>query len=411
MSVGNSRTPGHLPLFRWVLRAVLALALLANLACAPLINRPGKTLVSPRLERAHFVATDGAVLPVRAWLPRSGKVKAVIVALHGFNDYSNFFTAPGEYLSRHGIACYAYDQRGFGSAPGHGLWSGVDAYADDLASFTVELRRRHPWVPLYVLGESMGGAVAIVAVTRNHPPDVDGVILSAPAVWGRMTMPWYQRLLLATGARTVPWLRLTGEGLGILPSDNIEMLRGLGRDPLVIKATRIDAVYGLTNLMDEALERVAKLHKSTLVLYGDRDQVIPRKPLQLMLKKMPREPQLRTAFYEHGYHLLLRDLQAEKPWRDILAWISDRTGSLPSGADRRTLADPPASSTTQIDSHKKDEVGGPNESQDPKGSKLETPRPLASADQYSARKKLSGMSELKAALRESSRKLMDKPPK
>ena len=48
-----------------------------------------------------------------------------------------------------------------------------------------------PRVPLYLLGESMGGAVAVVAMTGEsgtRPPDVDGVILAAPAVWGRSTM-------------------------------------------------------------------------------------------------------------------------------------------------------------------------------------------------------------------------------
>ena len=323
-------------LFSLLLRVLLALTLLACFAaCSPLINRPGKQIAQPHLGRAHFVAADRAVLPVRAWLPKESKVKAAIVALHGFDDYSNFFTEPGKYLSRQGIACYAYDQRGFGNAPGRGLWSGVEAYANDLTAFTAAVRRHHPGIPVYVLGESMGGAVAIVAMTGNNPPDADGVILVAPAVWGRETMPWYQRWLLALTSHTVPWLRLTGKGLHILPSDNIEMLRGLGRDPLVIKATRIDAMHGLADLMDAALARAGKLQQSTLVLYGERDQVVPKAPVFQMLASMPHEPQIRAAFYEHGYHLLLRDLQAEKPWGDIAAWIADRTGPLPSGADKR----------------------------------------------------------------------------
>jgi hypothetical protein len=37
----------------------------------------------------------------------------------------------------------------------------------------------------------------------------------------------------------LPGLKVTGRGLGITPSDNLEMLRALGRDPLVIKETRI----------------------------------------------------------------------------------------------------------------------------------------------------------------------------
>jgi alpha-beta hydrolase superfamily lysophospholipase len=121
--------------------------------------------------------------------------------------------------------------------------------------------------------------------------------------------------------------------LKIMASDNIEMLRGLGRDPLVIKATRVDALYGLADLMDAALADAPKLAAATLVLYGGRDQVVPREPVERMLAKM-QGPQTRAAFYEDGYHLLLRDLQAEKPWRDIAAWIGDHGARLPSGAER-----------------------------------------------------------------------------
>ncbi len=301
-------------------------------SCAPRVNHPGKLVAVPKLENGLYVAGDGAVLPVRSWLPKDGRITAVIVALHGFNDYSNAFTAPGSYLNRYGIACYAYDQRGFGSAPDRGLWAGVGAYTTDLAGFVTEVRKLHPAVPLYVLGESMGGAVTIVAMSGNNPPAADGVILVAPAVWGRDTMPWYQRWLLAVTSHTVPWLKLTGKGLRVIPSDNIEMRRALGRDPLFIKATRIDSMYGLTNLMDEALSRAGKLHFPTLVQYGRHDQVIPMEPTFMMLDKMPAAT--RRAFYEQGYHMLLRDLQGDKPLADIVSWVTERNRPLPYGIDQ-----------------------------------------------------------------------------
>jgi acylglycerol lipase len=305
-------------------KAFLVLASLVGSACTPLVNRPGEAVHAPVLGRSHFTAADGAVLPVRSWLPDDAPVKAVIVAVHGFNDCSRFFTAPGEQLSRRGYACYAYDQRGFGNAPGWGLWAGEEAYAGDLKALIGQIRLRHPGTPLYLLGESMGGAIAIVTMTSASPPEVDGLILSAPAVWGRATMPWYQRAALETLAHTAPWLRLTGARLKIMASDNIDMLRQLGRDPLFIKATRVDAMYGVTNLMDAALGRAGQLNLPTLVLYGDHDQIIPREPIKRMLAQMPGPPQTKVVFYADGYHMLLRDLQAEKPLGDIVAWIEKR---------------------------------------------------------------------------------------
>ena len=314
---------------RFTISGTIAFSMLLLSACMPVINHEGKRVCKPRIGSERFVTADGSVLPVRTWQPKDGPVKAVIVALHGFDDYSNFFASPGNYFSSQGFACYAYDQRGFGGTSGRGYWFDSEAYTDDLTCFVGELRKRHQGVPIYVLGESMGGAVAIAAMTGSNPPDVDGVILVAPAVWGRETMPWYQRWLLGVASHTLPWYQLTGDSMDVWPSDNKPMLRSFGRDPQVIKATRIDAVYGLSNLMDQAFSQAGKIQKPTLVQYGENDQIIPKKPMLLMLDKMPKTT--RKAFYPHGYHMLLRDLQGEKPMADITAWIADHNSPLPYG--------------------------------------------------------------------------------
>lgn len=300
-------------------------------SCTPQINYPGKKIIEPKIHQGQYITEDGSVLPLRTWFPANDKVKAVIVALHGFNDYSNSFNSPGTYFSHHRIACYAYDQRGFGGAPDRGLWAGIDAYTTDLSNFVRELRKLYTEVPIFILGESMGGAVTIVTMTGSKPPCVDGVILVAPAVWGRDTMPWYQRWILAIASYSVPWMELTGKGLGVVPSDNTDMLRALGRDPLVIKKTRIDALHGLTDLMDEALLRVGKLQVPVLVQYGMNDQVIPKEPTFILLKKIHKS--VRKAFYVNGYHLLLRDLQGEKPLADIVSWVIDRNRPLTNGLE------------------------------------------------------------------------------
>jgi alpha-beta hydrolase superfamily lysophospholipase len=321
-------------MIRALIRRTIWLILFTCSGCTPSFKPPGMAQTTPVLAKAHFLTSDRAVLPLRSWLPTAKPPQAALIALHGFNDYSRFFETPGRYLSQHGIACYAYDQRGFGHAPNRGYWPGVSAYVQDLFDVVSEVRRKHPGIPIYVLGESMGAAVTMVAMTEQKELPIEGAILASPAVWSRDTMPWYQRWLLATSAHTVPWLRLTGEGLHILASDNIEMLRELGRDPRVIKATRVDTVYGLTDLMDLAQLRARHIHTETLVLYGEKDQVVPKKPVYRMLAAMASAPRIRTAIYPHGHHLLLRDLKAEQAWADIATWIEDPKRPLPSRADR-----------------------------------------------------------------------------
>ena len=156
-------------------------------ACAPQTMRVGDPVYEPRIERAsaaRAVMPDGARLPMLIF--EAKEPRAVILALHGFNDYSSAFAAPGPgpWFAANGITLVAIDQRGFGRAPGRGLWAGDRRLAADAAVVAGLLREKYPGQPLYLMGESMGAAVAMRMMALDDRPDVDGLILSAPAVWG-----------------------------------------------------------------------------------------------------------------------------------------------------------------------------------------------------------------------------------
>ncbi len=302
-------------------RVTLIIALCALSACAPRIAPPGAATVTPVLAKDHILTADGIKLPLRVWLTEAPP-RAVVLALHGFNDYSKSFEAPAAAWRESGIAVYAYDQRGFGEAPNHGLWPGVAAMTGDLVAASRLLRARYPGTPLYLIGESMGASVILAAYAGAERPDADGVVLSAPAVWARRLMPGYQRLALWLGAHMFPWLKVTGQGLKIRASDNREMLRALGRDPLVIKGTRIDALYGMANLMDEALAAAPKLDINALILYGRDEQIIPQPARRAMLTALPKGGKWRHIEYESGFHMLLRDLNADIVLRGVADWLT-----------------------------------------------------------------------------------------
>lgn len=100
---------------------------------------------------------------------------------------------------------------------------------------------------------------------------------------------------------------------------------------LIIKATRTDTIYGLVNLMEAAYQSVAGLHLPALVLYGEKDEVIPKRPvLETFGSLTSYSKTQRLQLYKNGYHMLLRDLQAKLVWRDILTWIDHRNDQLPS---------------------------------------------------------------------------------
>jgi acylglycerol lipase len=293
-------------------------------ACSPdFVKPPPSAPSSPSISENIFTSYDNTKLPLKEWLPPQ-EIDGVIIAVHGFNDYSNFIKNSAIYFNNRKLAVYSYDQRGFGATETRGRWSGAHALSDDLTTFITLVKERHRTIPVYILGDSMGGAVTTVAMVKGDALPVNGVILVAPAVWARSEMPFYQRWLLWLASHTIPWKKVTGENLEITASDNIEMLRELGRDPLVIKETRIDVLYGLSNLMDEAYRSAEQLKTNVLILYGEKDEIIPRKPVVEFQKRLPTgyQVQQQIIFYKNGYHMLMRDLQSEIVMKDIVDWIN-----------------------------------------------------------------------------------------
>jgi alpha-beta hydrolase superfamily lysophospholipase len=321
----------------WSRRAALTgLAGLAGAAaCAPLVQERGTPPLGfrgPRLEPGAMVAADGTRLPLESWRAE-GEPWAVIVALHGMNDYANAFAYAAPWWAEQGITTYAFDQRGFGRAPQRGVWAGTELMTEDLRTATALARARHPDATLAVLGHSMGGAVAVAAFASDRPPAADRLILAAPAVWGWSRQSIINRVALWTAAHVYPGWKLSPPdwlARRIRASDNIEVLRRMSRDPNMIFDTRIDAVYGLVDLMQEADERLAEVRAPVLYLYGAHDEIIPKEAALHAARGL--KPSDRSAYYPNGWHLLTRDLQGPKVWADIEAFVSNPEAPLPSGA-------------------------------------------------------------------------------
>lgn len=313
----------------------LALCFVAS-ACAPYVVPEAPPQAQPAFTLKGFKSDDGALLPFMEWHPR-GKPKAVVLALHGFGDYSNAFDRMADALAAEGIVTYAYDQRGFGVSPGRGRWHGAARLARDAALAIGALKQQYPDVPVFLLGHSMGGGVAMIAAARYPAMPADGLILVAPAVWSREFMPAAQTGLLEFSAHTLPWYPLTGQGIKIIPTDDLAALRALSRDPKVLRRFRVDQVWGLTNLMDMAAAAAPAIRIPSLYLYGLRDDVIPKRPTAAVLARF-HEPILTAAIYDGGFHLLYRSKLSGTLFTDMTYWIERGSGPLPSGADQNWRA-------------------------------------------------------------------------
>jgi len=312
------------PVIRRVRRAAVDLVAFAGVVvlfgCTPQTQLRGPTVQTPEVAVDHATMVDGARLPVWRWMPE-GEMDAVVVALHGFTDYRRAFSDLGTHLARRGIGVYAYDQRGFGGTARRGIWPGTSLLVDDLVQVTELVQKLHPKAKIFVLGESMGAAVVLVAMKRRDFPDISGAVLVAPAVWGWGVMNPALAGLLRLLAHSAPWLPISASEFRRLASDNQAMLDALDQDPLVLQSVRVDALYGLVTLMDDALESATFLRPPTLVLYGARERIIPRAARDEFMGRL--QASQRVLIYPQAHHTLFRDLNAEVVLHEVASWIGE----------------------------------------------------------------------------------------
>ena len=321
---------------RWAL-AVAACAL-AGCACphpagsvAPAPVPPARFAAAGRLVPPDrvFHLSDGADIPARVWSAQ-GAPRAVLLALHGFNDSRDAWESAGPVLAAQGITVVAPDVRGFGGTAERGRWAGHARLVADLGEEVAILKREAPDTPLYVAGESMGGAIAMLFMAQPASASVAGAVLLAPAIWD--LGPGVQ-VPLGVVATLFPAHEVTGRELPgrIVTGDNLPAMARLYYDPLTLHSIRFDTLRGLVGLMREAARAAPGVRGSILCVYGDRDEVVPPSVIGHLWQTT--RGTLRRDLMPGGYHLLLRSRTAARTEADIAAWILNPHWFLPSGGD------------------------------------------------------------------------------
>ena len=132
-------------IWRQLFAGVLLSGLLSDLAaCASYRPGAGPLTMLPRLaDDTALLTADGTRLSFKRW-DAKGKPHAVLIMLHGFNEYRAAFDAPAPFFADHGIVVYAYDQRGFGETASRGFWAGTDVLGADLTAMVRLVAARHP---------------------------------------------------------------------------------------------------------------------------------------------------------------------------------------------------------------------------------------------------------------------------
>lgn len=162
------------------------------------------------------------------WLPDAEPL-AVVALVHGLGEHRGRYQHVAEAFTKAGYAVIALDLQGHGKSGGvRGHILSYESAVQDITHLLDEARSRHPGLPLFLYGHSMGGNLVLYYSMKQHP-HLAGVICTSPGL----------------GVAEVPALKmLFGKIMyKLAPATQIENgldVAGLSRDPEVAKAYSAD---------------------------------------------------------------------------------------------------------------------------------------------------------------------------
>lgn len=259
----------------------------------------------------------GIELYYQSWHPQA-VAKAVLVVVHGHGGHSGIFSRLVEYLVDRDYIIYSFDLRGHGRSPGQrGYINSWAEYRADLAAFLQLVRTQKSQLPLFLIGQSLGGTIALDYLL-SESPQLQGLILMSPAL----------------GLNVSPWKLLIGKLLSrIRPhfalDAGIDMSTG-SRDPEVVAAYAQDPLrhsQGTARLATELLRtidwvnaRASELQVPLLVLHGGSDRVTPLSSSRTFVERVTiSDKEMRE--YPDSYHELHNDLNYLEVLADVNNWL------------------------------------------------------------------------------------------
>lgn len=261
-----------------------------------------------------------ATLHAQAWLPE-GEPRAVVVISHGLAEHGGRYAALAERLVGRRYAVYALDHRGHGRSPGDRANIERFAYVvSDLGSFVGRAQRQHPGLPAFLVGHSMGGAIAL-GCALQYPDVLKGLVLSAPALAAGDDVPFLKSWLVRVLSAVAP-----GVGALTLPASAISrdpaVVGAYERDPLVYRGSiPARTLAELFAAMKDFPERVSRLGVPVLVQHGTADRLVPydhNRPIYAALGQ-PRVRAVRT--YEGLFHEIYNEPERDRVIGDLEAWL------------------------------------------------------------------------------------------
>lgn len=262
---------------------------------------------------------NGLDLHAQAWVPQASP-RAVIVLAHGLGEHSDRYQYVAARLVSAGYAVYAVDHRGHGRSPGpRANIERFEYVVADFCTFVGRTGRQYPETGMFLLGHSMGGAIAFASALRLQER-LHGLALSAPALAvGAQVPAWQQALVraLAFGLPNAGVLRLPPADVSRDP----QVVREYENDPLVHHGPIPSrTVVELLAASRKFAALAPRLELPVLVLHGTGDRLVPPAPTRAVLNAI--ESKDRTLrFYEGLYHEVFNEPERDQVLDDLLGWL------------------------------------------------------------------------------------------
>ncbi|MGX1805104.1 alpha/beta hydrolase [Nocardia sp. NPDC055321] len=270
-----------------------------------------------RNETGELQGTGGRVY-WQAWLP-DGDPRAVAVIVHGYAEHSGRYAHVAARLNEAGFAVYALDHIGHGrSAGGKANIESLDGAADNVGVLLRLATDKHPGLPRFVIGHSMGGLTVAYWATRA-PIEVDGIVLSAPAIVvdaGNAV----QKLLAPVISKLAPNLPVVQLDSKLVSRDP-EVVRAYDTDPLVfhgnVPARTATEMLRAGQFVQAHLDR---LTVPVLVQQGLADGLVS--PVGADLVEQGAGAADKTVLrYDGLYHEIFNEPEQDKVLTDTVQWL------------------------------------------------------------------------------------------
>jgi acylglycerol lipase len=278
------------------------------------------------LTRRHgrLTGAGGVQIYWQAWLP-AANTDAVIVIAHGAGEHSGRYGHVAARLVAEGYAAYAIEHRGHGRSDGpRALIDRLEHAVADLHQLVVITAGEHPAAPVFLLGHSMGGTVAIAYAIR-HQDRLSGLILSGPlaAIDASAGLRTAGRALSVVAPR----LPLIGIDPSLISRD-LAVVRAYESDPLVHHGKLpIRTAAELAAAIESFPEAVGAITVPTLIAYGTADGLCPSAG-SVMLAQRIGAADTTVKAYEGLYHEILNEPEQNEVLDDIGQWLAARVAAL-----------------------------------------------------------------------------------